>query len=214
MTSQTSASRGRPTVLGVAGPSGSGKTTLARHLCTALHGTLLPLDAYYLPLDHLPVADRAGRNFDHPDSLEIERLVEQLRALTRGEPIDRPCYDFVHHTRKSDETVRIQPDAFLVIEGILALHYPALRTLFDLAVYVEAPVELCLERRIDRDVHERGRTASAVHEQFRTFTLPMAERFVLPSAADADLVVLGSDPVARSLDRILSELRARSLLPG
>lgn len=201
-------------VLGVAGPSGSGKTTLARHLCTALNGTLLPLDAYYRPLDHLPVAERADRNFDHPDSLETGLLVEQLRALTHGHAIDRPCYDFVHHTRRPDETVRIEPNAFFVVEGILALHYPALRALFDLAVYVEAPVELCLERRIDRDVHERGRTADAVREQFRTFTLPMAERFVMPSAAHAGLIVLGSDPVARSLDRILGELRARLLLPG
>lgn len=208
------ASPQHPVLVGIAGPSGSGKTTLARHLCTTLNSTLLPLDAFYRSLDHLPVAERAHRNFDHPDALESDLLVEQLRALAHGQAIDRPCYDFVHHTRKPGHTERIEPTAFLIIEGILALHYPDLRALFDLAVYVQAPVELCLARRLDRDIRQRGRTAEAVREQFRLTTRPMAEQFVLPSAAHADLVVLGTDPVSLSLDRILADLRARSLLPG
>lgn len=208
------ASPKHPVLVGIAGPSGSGKSTLARRLCTALGGTLLPLDAYYRSLDHLPIGERDSRNFDHPDALESELLIEQVRDLAHGQPINRPCYDFVRHTRKLGKTERIEPTAFLIIEGILALHYPDLRSLFDLAVYVEAPVELCLDRRIDRDVRQRGRTAEAVREQFRTTTQPMAEQFVLPSAAHADLVVLGSDPVSLSLDRVLADLRARSLLPG
>ena len=212
MTRQPPVSPAHPIILGVAGPSGSGKTTLAHHLSSALGGILLPLDAYYRPLDHLPAAERTHRNFDHPDSIESELLVEQVRALSQGRPINRPCYDFVHHTRKPDQTERIEPSAYLVVEGILALHYPELRALFDLAVYVDAPTELCLRRRTDRDVHERGRTAAAVREQFRTSTQPMAEQFVLPSAAHADLIINGSDPVTVSVERILNELRARSLL--
>lgn len=214
MTARAPASPEHPVLVGIAGPSGSGKTTLARQLCTTLGGTLLPLDAYYRSLDHLPIRERANRNFDHPDALESDLLVEQLRALAHGHAIDRPCYDFVHHTRKPGQTERIKPTACVVVEGILALHYPELRALFDLAIYVETPVELCLARRLDRDTRDRGRTAEAVREQFRLTTQPMAEQFVLPSAAHADLVVLGSDPVSFSLDRILAELRVRSLLPS
>ncbi len=208
------ASPEHPVLVGIAGPSGSGKTTLARDLCTALGGTLLPLDAYYRSLDHLPIGERDSRNFDHPDALESELLIEQVRNLAHGHAINRPCYDFVHHTRKPGQTKRIEPTAFLIIEGILALHYPDLRPLLDLAVYVEAPIELCLARRIDRDVRQRGRTPETVREQFRTTTQPMFEQFVLPSAAHANLVVLGSNSVSHSLDRILADLRARSLLPG
>ena len=212
MTGRPPASPERPVILGIAGPSGSGKTTLARRLCLTLGGTLLPLDAYYRSLDHIPADERANRNFDHPDALESELLVEQVRTLAHSQPVSRPCYDFVLHTRKSYETKRIKPSPFLLVEGILALHYPELRALFNLAVYVEASHELCLDRRIDRDVHERGRTSDAVREQFRTTTQPMAEQFVLPSAIHADLVVPGADPVNLSVDRILAELQARSLL--
>lgn len=203
-----------PIVLGIAGPSGSGKTTLARELCNTLGGALLPLDAYYRPLDDLPVQERAGRNFDHPDALEIDLLVQQLQSLMRGRAIERPTYDFVHHTRRHGDSVHVAPCPYLIVEGILALHYPELRALFDLSVFVEATPDLCLSRRLQRDVHERGRTAAAVREQFRTTTLPMAEQFVLPSAAHSDLVILGSDSIALSLDRILDELRTRSLLRG
>ena len=206
------ASPEHPVLLGIAGPSGSGKTTLARQLCLALHGTLLPLDAYYRLLDHVPVAQRANRNFDHPDSLEAGLLIEQVRAMSQGQPINRPCYDFVRHTRKPNETERIDPSAFVLIEGILALHYPELRALFDFAVYVDTPIELCLQRRIERDTEKRGRTADDVREQFRATTQPMAEQFVFPSAAHADLVVSGSEPVRESLARILAELRTRNLL--
>ena len=214
MSPRPSPSPEHPVLIGIAGPSGSGKTTLARRLCAALGANLLPLDAYYKPLDHLLVGERADRNFDHPDALDAELLVQQTQALAHGHAIDRPCYDFVHHTRKPGETERIEPSAFLIVEGILALFYPKLLALLDLAVYVEAPPELCLNRRIDRDVQERGRTAEAVREQFRTTTQPMAEQFVVPSAANADLVVSGSDPVTDSLDRVLAELRSRSLLPS
>ena len=206
------ASPEHPVLLGIAGPSGSGKTTLARQLCVALHGTMLPLDAYYRSLDHVPAAQRANRNFDHPDSLEAGLLIEQVRALSHGHPVDRPCYDFVHHTRKPKQTEHIDPSAFMLVEGILALHYPELRALFDFAIYVEAPLDLCLGRRIQRDTRQRGRTAEDVREQFQATTQPMAEQFVLPSAAYADLVVSGSEPVGESLTRILAELRAANLL--
>ncbi len=212
MTARPPASPEHPVLLGIAGPSGSGKTTLARQLCLALHGTLLPLDAYYRSLDHVPVGQRANRNFDHPDSLESGFLIDQVRALCHGQPIERPCYDFVHHTRKPNVTERIEPSAFVLVEGILALHYPELRALFDFAIYVTAPIELCLHRRIERDTDERGRTADDVRQQFRATTQPMAEQFVLPSADHANLVVSGSEPMDESRARILAELRAHDLL--
>ena len=203
----------RVLVLGIAGPSGSGKTTLARELAQRLPATLLPLDAYYRSLDHLPPATRAEQNFDHPDALEWQLLVDQVATLARGHAIDQPCYDFVTHTRVPDRTQRIEPEACLIVEGILALRYTGLRALLNFAVYVQAPASVCLARRTERDIRERGRSEHAIREQFRSTTQPMAEQFVHPSAAHADLVLSGTEPLQNLVNEVLAQLRARALLP-
>src|SRR5471032_1932879 len=140
----------RPLVIGIAGCSGSGKTTLARELTTQLDATLLPLDLYYRDLSHLPPGERALQNFDHPDSLEESLLVEHVEALASGKTIARPIYDFATHTRVTDQTEPITATKTLLVEGILALHYPSLRAFYDVSIYVNAPHDLCLLRRIHR----------------------------------------------------------------
>lgn len=203
----------RPLILGIAGCSGSGKTTLARELTDQLSATLLPLDFYYRDLSHLPPAERALQNFDHPDSLESALLIQHLEALATCTSIERPVYDFATHTRVRGQTEAIHTASVLIVEGILALHYDALRRLFDFSIYVNAPHELCLTRRIARDVRERGRTEASVREQYEATARPMADLYVLPSATHASLIVEGTDALDWSVEQILRRLRTLRLLP-
>lgn len=203
----------RPLILGIAGCSGSGKTTLARELRSQFSATLLPLDLYYYDLSGLPVEERAKQNFDHPRALESTLLVRQVEALAAGESIEHPVYDFTTHTRVSGVTERVRPVPVLIVEGILALHFEELRTLFDFSVYVNAPPEVCLARRIARDIRERGRTEASVRKQFEATTRPMAEKYVLPSAAYASIVVEGTDALDWSVEQVVRRMRALRLLP-
>ncbi len=200
----------RQLIIGIAGCSGSGKTTLARELASELNATLLTLDLYYRDLSHLPPAERAVQNFDHPDALEADLLTEHVRRLAEGLPITAPDYDFSTHTRTAHVGHAIVPSGILIVEGILALHYAELRDLYDLSLFVAAPHEVCLRRRIHRDVRERGRTEGSVREQFWATAHPMAEQFVLPSAAHARLTVEGTDSLDWSVEQVLSVLRRLS----
>ena len=112
----------RPVIVGIAGCSGSGKTTLARELALELEATLFPFDYYYRDLAHLPFEERVHSNFDHPDSLESELLLEHLGMLASSKPIARPIYDFATHTRVAGRTERVEPSQVILVEGILALH--------------------------------------------------------------------------------------------
>jgi uridine kinase len=202
----------RPILIGIAGCSGSGKTTLARELATQLSATLFPLDFYYRDLAHFPLDSRCKQNFDHPDSLESALFIEHIRILKEGRPIDRPVYDFRTHTRVANTFDRIEPTRFVVVEGIMALHWPELCASYDLAIYVDAPDDLCLTRRIHRDTRERGRTEASVRDQYAAAVKPMADLYVIPSQSRATLTVLGTDALDWSLQQIFRELRTRNIL--
>ena len=202
----------RPVIIGIAGCSGSGKTTLARELACQLEAMLFPLDLYYRDLAHFPLDTRHKRNFDHPDSLESELFIEHIQSLSRGEAIQRPVYDFATHSRVAGSYVPVTPCPFLVVEGILALHYPELLPLYDLSIYVDAPHDVCLNRRIFRDMRERGRTEASVREQYEAAVRPMADLYVLPSQKRATLTVSGCESLDWSIEQVLCELRTRSLL--
>ena len=201
-----------PTVIGIGGCSGSGKTTLARELAAELDATLFPLDLYYRDLSHFPLDTRHKRNFDHPDSLESELIHEHVQALSRGEPIERPVYDFSTHSRVPGKTERLVPKTFVIVEGILALHYADLLPIYTLTIYVDAPHDICLTRRIHRDTRERGRTEESVREQFYATAKPMAEMFVLPCQPAADLTVNGCEALDWSIESVFAALRRRGLL--
>lgn len=204
----------RPTLIGIAGCSGSGKTTLARELARQLDGTLFPLDLYYRDLSQFPLDTRHQRNFDHPDSLESELFIEHLRSLAAGHAIQRPVYDFKTHSRVPGAFTTVEPHRFLIVEGILALHYPELLPLYDLSVYVDAPHDVCLVRRIHRDIRERGRTEESVREQYEAAVQPMANRYIIPSQKHATLTVSGCEALDWSVERVLDLLRSRQLLPS
>lgn len=202
----------RPLILGIGGCSGSGKTTLARELTQQLSATLLPLDFYYVCLSHLPPDERALQNFDHPDSLEHPLLVQHVRDLAESRSIERPIYDFTTHTRVRDRTETVTSAPVLIVEGILALHYPGLRDLYDFSIYVNAPNQICLNRRIYRDMRERGRTEESVRAQFEATAKPMADLYVIPSARHASITVEGTDALDWSVEQVLDRLHQLGLL--
>jgi uridine kinase len=200
-------------MLGIAGWSGSGKTTLARELANQLDATLFPLDLYYRDLSQFPLDSRHKRNFDHPDSLESELIVEHVRALANGKTIQRPVYDFKTHSRVAGAFDTVTPAGVVIVEGILALHYAELRPLYTFSIYVNAPHDVCLARRIHRDMRERGRTEESVREQFEATARPMADLYVTPSAARASVIVEGTDALDWSVEQILRRMRLAGLMP-
>ncbi len=180
----------RPFLIGIAGGTGSGKTTIARAIIDAVgdHGVLIDMDAYYRPLDGMPLADRGRVNFDHPDTIDFPLLIAQLRQLLAGHPIEKPVYDFTTHTR-APAAEHVEPREVIVVEGILALASPELRELLDLKVFVDVPDEVRYARRLTRDVTERGRTPESVQWQFENTVRPMHREFVEPGKAFADIVL-------------------------
>ena len=203
-----------PLTIGIAGCSGSGKTTLARELATQLNATLFPLDLYYRDLSQFPLDSRHKRNFDHPDSLESELIIEHVRALAYGEAIQRPVYDFKTHSRVAGSFETIQPAEVVIVEGILALHYPELVECYDFSIFVSAPDDVCLARRIHRDMRERGRSEDSVRDQFWSTAQPMAELYVLPSARLAAITVDGTEALDWSVEQVRDRMRSMHLLPS
>jgi uridine kinase len=202
----------KPVVLAIAGCSGSGKTTLASELARALGGAHFHFDDYYLDLSHLPLQERVRQNFDDPALIESGLLVAQVASLAAGQTIERPVYDFASYTRVPHRTVSFPPAPFLFVEGLFALYYPDLLPLYSLRVYVDTPDEVCFERRVRRDVQERGRTPESVRRQYEATVRPASVAFVRPSAANADLVVDGTGALDWKVERVLSEMRTRGLL--
>ena len=203
-----------PTVLAVAGCSGSGKTTLANELARMLGGLRFHLDDYYLDLADLPLAERMKQNFDDPSLIEVPLLAQHIAALSRGESIARPIYDFTTYTRVPGQSQRVTAGPFLIVEGLFALHYGELLPYYNLRVYVDAPDSVCFERRLKRDVEERGRTPEFVREQYDLTVRPTCVAYVRPSAKNADLVVDGTGALDWKVERVMTELRKRGLLTG
>ena len=200
-----------PVVLGIAGCSGSGKTTLAVELARTLDGAHFPLDNYYRDLAHLPFEARLRQNFDDPNLIESSLLAAHIAALARGETIERPVYDFTTYTRIPGRTETIHAGRFLIVEGLFALVYPELLPLYNLRIYINTPDDVCFDRRLRRDVEERGRTPESVRHQYEATVRPAAERCIRPSAACADLSIDGTGALDWKVERVINELRSRGL---
>jgi uridine kinase len=199
-------------LIGIAGPSGAGKSYLARHLSECLQAPVLPLDHYYRDLSHLPLEERARSNFDEPAALEHELLIAHVAHLSEGHAIEIPTYDFSIHTRTGD-TLPFQPAPFVIIDGLFTLYWPELRRLLGTRVFVDMTDDVCLQRRRDRDVRERGRTPESVLEQFRTTVAPMAELYVRPTQAHAHVMLFGATPIAEEVERVLQHVRQSTRKP-
>jgi uridine kinase len=180
-----------PVVIGVAGGTGSGKTTVARAILKRA-GTnqisLIQHDAYYKDLGDLPQAQRAIRNFDHPDALDNALLIAHLKELKAGRPIQMPIYDFTTHTR-TGRTHKVEPSRVILVEGILIFADEILRQLMDAKIYVDTQADIRFIRRLQRDIAERGRTMESVVHQYLATVRPMHEQFVEPSKRYADIII-------------------------
>lgn len=191
--------------IAVAGGSCSGKTTLSNLLTEELRGTLLKVDDYYRTFDHLTFDQRAAINYDHPATIDHELLIRQLQALLSGESVEAPVYDFSIHTR-SALTRHIEPTEIVIVEGLFALAWQDLRELCDIRIYVDAPELTCLQRRIRRDVDERGRTPEEVVERFSGHVVPMYREHVQPTAQFANLHADGLESPVRCLEDVMQAL--------
>jgi uridine kinase len=180
-----------PIVIGIAGGSGSGKTTVANVILRRVGAdriAYLPHDAYYRELNHLPYARRVEVNFDHPDSLESELMTQHIIQLKAWQPIDLPVYDFTTHSRTS-QTIRVEPQRVILVEGILIFAEKELRELFDVKIFVDTDPDIRLIRRLQRDITERGRTTDTVINQYLRTVRPMHLEFVEPSKRYADVII-------------------------
>ncbi len=180
-----------PVILGVAGGSGSGKTTVARHILNTLGEdrlAFLPQDMYYRHIEWRDVAHQQAHNFDHPDAVDTELLVEHLAELKLGRGVERPVYDFVNHGR-AEHTESVAARPVVLVEGILLLAEPAIRELLDFKIFVDTDADVRLIRRIRRDIRERGRDLDDVLRQYLETVQPMHLEFVEPSKRWADIIV-------------------------
>lgn len=179
------------TIIGVAGGSGSGKTYLARALHQKLGDVISAIiyqDNYYIDQSARFDHDGGSVNFDHPDSLDFDLLAKHLENLKHGHEIEIPVYDFVTHSRQS-KTIKQKPQKVILVDGILLLSQPHVRKHFDISIFVDTSEQLRFERRLKRDVEERGRTPQGVKAQFEKQVKPMHDQFVQPSKSHADHVI-------------------------
>jgi uridine kinase len=199
-----------PIVIGVAGGSGSGKTTVVRRIVDSLGGdqvTVLEHDRYYRDRPDLRLEERAALNYDHPDSLDTELMVQHVVALRDGHAIEAPVYDFARYARMPS-TVRLEPRRAIIVEGILIFADAALRKLMDIKVFVDTDDDTRVIRRLQRDVAERGRTMDSVIEQYLSTVKPMHLEFVEPSKRYADVIVPRGGHNVVAVDLLLSLIRS------
>lgn len=190
-------------MIGIAGGSGSGKSTFTNRLKKEFGDqvTVIYHDNYYKSNDGIPFEIRQKENYDHPDAFETDLLITHLKALRRGETVQCPVYDYSQHNR-TDQTIELKPSRIIIVEGILVLENPELRSLFDIKIYVEADADERIIRRIIRDVKERTRHIEDISDQYLTTVKPMHYLYVEPTKALADIVInSGMNDVAFDLMR-------------
>jgi uridine kinase len=198
-----------PVTIAVAGGTGSGKTTISNALLDRVghhHIAYLPHDAYYKDLDHLAMTQRREVNFDHPDSLDTDLLIEHVQQLQRWLPIKRPVYDFTRH-RRTAEWTEVGPQPIILVEGILIFAEPDLRKLFDVKIFVDTDADLRFIRRLQRDIAERGRTAESVINQYLMTVRPMHMKFVEPSKRYADVIIPEGGFNTVAIDMVADRIR-------
>jgi uridine kinase len=199
-----------PVIIGIAGGSGSGKTTVANVILERVGAhsiALLPHDAYYKDLQHLPPAQRTMVNFDHPDSLETELLVEHLQELRQWKAVQIPIYDFTTHSR-TNKTQPVEPQPVILVDGILIFAEVSLREMFDVKIFVDTPADIRFIRRLQRDILERGRSVESVIQQYETTVRPMHLEFVEPSKRVADVIIPEGGLNTVAMDMVVARIEA------
>lgn len=205
-----------PHIIAISGASGSGKSLFTATLCEELRQfntdvLVLCEDHYYRDQTHLSMSQREQNNYDHPQAFEHELLAEHLRLLKEGQSIQYPEYCFKTHTRLNKQT-EVTPQKIIVVEGILLLASPELIPLFDLKVYMDTPLDICLLRRIQRDLTERGRSLDSVAKQYEQTVKPMYHQFIQPCRHKANIVVTQGGKNRPALEVIKAHIRNASKL--
>ena len=201
----------KPLIIGIAGGTGSGKTTVAKKIAQALPQAsvaFLDMDGYYRNLAHLPMDERRQVNWDHPEAFDLDLFVSHLKQLARGEPVEKPVYDFTTHVRSS-RTERITPADVIVVDGILLFVDERVRALCDVKVFVDADPDIRLVRRIQRDMSERDRPLEEILQQYLTTVRPMQQQFVEPSRRYADIILPRGGENAVAIEMILTTIQRR-----
>lgn len=198
-------------IIGICGGTGSGKTTIARAIVEAVgeqNVVLVEQDSYYRNLADMPLDDRHHANFDHPDAIDSDLLVNHIKRLKLGQPIEIPIYDMVTHTR-SDRVEVIEPRPVVIVEGILIFSEPRILELLDVRVFVDTPDDIRLLRRLRRDINERGRTFERTLDQYEKTIRPMHFEFVEPSKRFADVIIPEGGQTDTSIKMLCSLVRER-----
>ncbi|MFE8117199.1 uridine kinase [Brenneria goodwinii] len=182
-------------IIGIAGASASGKSLISSTLYRELrdqvgdqHIGVIPEDSYYKDQSHLTMEERVKTNYDHPNAMDHSLLLTHLKMLKAGQAVELPLYSYVEHTRKQ-ETVHLEPKKVIILEGILLLTEVRLRDELNFSIFVDTPLDICLMRRMRRDVNERGRSMDSVMEQYQKTVRPMFMQFIEPSKQYADIIV-------------------------
>lgn len=191
-------------IIGIAGGTGSGKTTVVRKIVEAMPDAsvaVIPQDSYYNDQSHLPLDVRRLTNFDHPDAFEWPLLAEHIEQLRRGLPIEQPTYSYITCTRLP-ETIHVEPRPVIIVEGIMALYDPKLRSLMDLKIYVDTPADERLLRVIIRDTAERGHPLDMLIHKYRHTLKPMHDQFIEPTKQYADIIIPNSGQNDKAIDML------------
>ena len=200
-------------IIGICGGTGSGKTTVTQKIIASVNAdnvVYLSQDAYYRNLGDMPLELRHKVNFDHPDAIDINLMTNHLEALRAGESIEQPTYDYATHSRKA-EAIHVEPRPVIIVEGILVFFDPQMRRLMDMKIFVDCDADIRFIRRLDRDVHERGRSLESIISQYQTTVRPMHLQFVEPAKRYADIIIpeggsneVGIDLITGKIQSILA----------
>ena len=199
----------RPIIIGVTGGSGSGKTTVSKAIYDNLNGQSIQIitqDTYYNDQADMTMAERKAVNYDHPLAFDSDLLYEQLNQLRHNKAVNMPVYNYEEYTR-STETVRVEPQDVIILEGILILDDERLRSLMDIKVYVDTDDDIRIIRRIQRDIQERGRSLDSVINQYLATVKPMYHQFVEPTKRYADLIVPEGGENRVAIDLLSTKVR-------
>lgn len=183
--------RKKPIIIGVTGGSGGGKTSVSRAILSNFPDeniAMIEHDSYYKDQSHLTFEERVKTNYDHPLAFDTDLMIEQLNELIEGRPVDIPVYDYTQHTR-SAQTIRMEPQDVIIVEGILVLEDKRLRDLMDIKLFVDTDDDIRIIRRIKRDMEERGRSLDSIIEQYTEVVKPMYHQFIEPTKRYADIVI-------------------------
>ncbi len=199
----------KPLIIAIAGGSASGKSTVVEEIVSSLKSveiTVICHDDYYKDQSHMKMEERLKTNYDHPSSLDNELFVRHLKDLVDGKSIQKPQYDFVNHTRKS-QTVEVKPTKIIIIEGILVLEEKQIRDCADVKIFVKCDEDVRFIRRLKRDIEERGRTLDNVINQYLTTVKPMFNKYVNPSSRYADLIIPNDNKHDVAVDFLVAKIK-------